>query len=128
MKRHRPSEAFAPRPGDLIASRLQLVAALARAARVTFEVEGTTWDHESLSSAAEDQSRVEAELLSAFAAFRDVYTRHGELHRVRSAVLAKATEAVSPMVTKNEARLCRLRRPPLAKVQVAIAEARRRAG
>jgi hypothetical protein len=128
MKRHRPSEAFTPRPGDLIANRLQLVAALARPANVTFEAEGTTWNHESLSAAAEDQARVETELLAVFAAFRDIYTRHGELHRVRTAVLAKATEVLSTTASKNDLRLCRLRRPPLAKVQVAIAEARRRAG
>jgi hypothetical protein len=128
MKRHRPSEAFAPRPGDLIASRVQLIAALVRAARVTFEAEGTTWDHDALSAAAEKQAQIEAELLAVFAAFREVYMRHAELHRLHSSVIARATETLSTKASKNDLRLCRLRRPPLAKVQVAIAEARRRAG
>jgi hypothetical protein len=128
MKRHRPSEAFTPRPSDLIATRLRLAAALVGEANVEFDAEGRRWNAESLQEAAEDQARVEEELVAAFAAFRDIYTRHGELLRVRSALLARATELVAPIAPKHELRLCRLRRPPLAKVEVAIAEARRRAG
>ncbi|MGZ3420720.1 MAG: hypothetical protein ACXVEF_27285 [Polyangiales bacterium] len=128
MKRHRPSEPFTPRPSDLIATRLRLVAALVREAKLEFEAEGTRWNGESLQEAAEDQARVESELVAGFTAFREIWARHGELHRVRSAALARATELVTPMAPKHELRLCRLRRPPLAKVEIAIAEARRRTG
>jgi hypothetical protein len=127
MKRHRPTEPFAPRPADLIATRLRLVGALLRAANASVEVDGITWTGAMLEELADDHARIERELAEKFADLRAIYIRHDELTRIRRIVLERAIEVAADKAPKPHVRMCRLHRPPLAKVHAAIAEARLRA-
>lgn len=127
--RHRPSEPFSPRARDLIADRLHLLSALLDASGTSFDLDGLRWDGEALARIAQDQERLENELLESFRAFREIYAAHTAARALHLRVLETGIETVARADADRRRaaalRLCRLQRPPLAKVHAAIAEARR---
>ena len=131
-ERHRPSEAFSPRPSDLIADRLRVLAAWATLTRTSITIQRVVFDGPALEQLAEEQARDEAALLQHWSAFRDFYTEYTATLKDREAILLEAIAEVAQMRsdrgTRNALRLCRLRRPPLAKVQAIVAESRLRTG
>ena len=130
--RHRPSEPYSPRPSDLIADRLHILAAWALRTGVSLTIDGWIVDGHGLLDLAEQQARAEEELIARWQAFRDHYVAYTATTKERDEVLRVAIGEMeqrrSDGETRKSLRLCKLRRPPLAKVRAAVAEARRAAG
>ena len=130
--RHRPSEPYSPRPSDLIADRLRVLAAWATMNGTTVTIDGAVFDGAAFARLAEQQACDEADLLEHWRTFRSFYAQYTETLKERETILLGAIEAVSrthnDVGTKRALRLCRLRRPPLAKVSAIVAEARLRTG
>jgi len=130
--RHRPSEPYSPRPSDLIADRLRVLAAWATLNGMNVPVDGAVFDGPAFARLAEEQARAEADLLEHWRTFRSFYAQYTETLKEREAILLGAIAEVSrtrtDVATKRAIRLCRLRRPPLAKVRAIVAEARLRTG
>jgi hypothetical protein len=131
-ERHRPSETHAPRPSDRIADRLHLLAAWSLRTGITVRVDGWILDGHALADLAAAQERSEEELLARWQAFRDFYVSYTASMRDREKLLRTAIDEMEQHrhdeETRRSLRLCKLRRPPLAKVRAAVAEARRAAG
>lgn len=120
-ERHRPSEPFSPRPGDLLAERLRLLATVVRRTGVVVDVDGVPWDADALDRIVEAQAIAEAELNARFRAFQQFYAAYTPVLRERERVLHGAiawfdARDLGPTV-KASIRMCKLRRPPLAKVR-----------
>jgi len=130
--RHRPSEPYSPRPSDLIADRLRVLAAWATLNATTVTIDGAVFDGAAFEELAEEQARDEAQLLEQWKTFRAFYAQYTETLKQREMILLAAIAEVvktrSDSGTKKALRLCRLRRPPLAKVNALVAEARRKTG
>jgi len=130
--RHRPSEPFSPRPSDLIADRLRVLAAWATLTGATVTIDGAVFDGPAFERLAEAQARDEALLLEHWRTFRGFYGDYTRTLKEREAILLAAISEVartrSDSGTKKAIRLCRLRRPPLAKVSAIVAQARLRTG
>ncbi len=131
-ERHRPSEPFSPRPSDLIADRLRVLAAWATINATTVTIDGAVFDGTAFERLAQEQACDEALLLEHWRKFRDFYAGYTARLKERESILLAAITEVSRMRsdtgTKKALRLCRLRRPPLAKVSAIVAEARLRTG
>jgi hypothetical protein len=130
--RHRPSEPYSPRPSDLIADRLRVLAAWATLNATTVTIDGAVFDGAAFEELAEQQARDEVQLLEHWKTFRAFYANYTETLRARETILlaaiAEVSKTRSDTETKKALRLCRLRRPPLAKVSAMVAAARRRTG
>ena len=130
--RHRPSEPHAPRPSDRIADRLHILAAWSLRTGITVRVDGWILDGHALVDLATAQERSEEELIAKWQAFRDFYVGYTSATRERDRVLQAAIDQMERLradaETRTSLRLCKLRRPPLAKVRAAVEEARRAAG
>lgn len=126
--RHRPSEPHSPRPSDMIADRLHILAAWALRTKVTLTVDGWIVDGHAMLDLAAQQARAEDELVARWQEFRDHYVSYTTTTREREKVLRTAIAAMEQHrgddATRKSLRLCKLRRPPLAKVRDAIAQAR----
>ncbi|MBI2389014.1 MAG: hypothetical protein HYV09_05290 [Deltaproteobacteria bacterium] len=122
--RHRRSEPFAPRPSDLIADRLRVLAAWALRRGATVDVDGTLLDGAALDRIAQAQSLAESELATWWKGFRGYYSSYGEVLRERERLLHRAIAELEALRADADARrtlrLCKLRRPPLAKVREAV--------
>ncbi len=119
--RHRPSEPFSPRPGDFVAERLRVLAAVVRRTGATVEVDGVPWSADALDRIVEAQAIAEAELRARFRAFQELYAAYTPVLRERERLLHGAiawfdARDLGPEV-RASIRLCKLRRPPLAKVR-----------
>lgn len=129
--RHRPSEPHSPRPSDKIADRLHILAAWALRTGVTLRVDGWILDAHAVVDLAAAQERSEAELIAKWQAFRAFYVDYTRVTADRERVLRTAMEQMQQHGdgdSRKALRLCKLRRPPLAKVRAAVEEARRAAG
>lgn len=131
-ERHRPSEPFSPRPSDLLADRLRVLAAWATINAATVTIDGAVFDGAALERLAQEQACDEALLLEHWSRFRSFYAGYTTRLKERESILLAAINEVSRVHsdsgTKKALRLCRLRRPPLAKVSAFVAEARFRTG
>lgn len=132
-ERHRPSEPFSPRPSDLIADRLRVLAAWATLTGATVSIDGAVFDGAAFERLAELQARDEAQLLEHWRTFRAFYAQYTAARKARETILLAAIAVIAELATargdgdaKKALRLCRLRRPPLAKVNALVAEARLR--
>lgn len=129
--RHRRSEEFAPRPSDLIADRLRVLAAWALRHGATVDVDGARLDGAALEQIAHAQSLAESELATWWKGFRGYYTSYSEVLRERERLLFRAIAELEALRADADARrtlrLCKLRRPPLAKVREAVDAGRRTA-
>lgn len=127
--RHRPSAALAPRPGDLIAGRWHALAAFARITAVTETLDGKVFDADAIQSIATSQQLAEDELCARWRAFRDYYVQYTEVVREREDLLRRVVECLAErhrdVRSRDALRLCRLRKPPLAKIDALVAESRR---
>lgn len=116
----------------MIADRLHVLAAWALRAKITLTVDGWIVDGHALLDLAEQQTAAESELVARWQAFRDYYVSYTTTTREREQVLRVAIgdmeQRRGDSDTRKSLRLCKLRRPPLAKVRAAVAEARRAAG
>lgn len=129
--RNRAGEGLGPRPSELLADRLGAAAALFRMAPAPVALEGIP-DARALAELSSLQRRDEEELLARWHHFRDYYRSYLDTMRAREASLKRAVDALSAATGDRSAspkvrsalRICRLRRPPLAKVQAIVAEAR----
>lgn len=111
---------------------MHILAAWALRRGVTLRIDGFILDGHALVDLASTQERAESELLARWQEFRDyyvVYTRQmQDRERVLREAIAEMEQRRGDADTRTSLRLCKLRRPPLAKVQAAVAEARRAAG
>jgi hypothetical protein len=128
LPRVRATEGIGPRPSELIADRLFAVAALAQ---VTRPENAESIDVEALSKLASEQRRDEEELIQRWDRFRSYYLEYLTALPARQSTLKRALDALSiqaaaragdPSV-RSALRVCRLRRPPLAKVEAIVAAA-----
>jgi len=119
--RLRALESLTPRPGDRIAHRIRALAAWAKNAGATTEVAGLRVDAEILHTIADKQSTAEDELIARYEALRTLYPEHVELTRKHESLMRSAIEgferARGDEATRRALRLCKLRRPPLAKIR-----------
>lgn len=132
-RRHRPSEAHAPRPSDLLADRLRPIAAWMRARGVSLAMKtedgaDQTLDADAVDALVSAQQLAEIELQARFHAFRSYYAEYTEVVRARERVVHAAIAAFDRKDdpdARRAMRLSRLRRPPLAKVLALEARAGR---
>jgi hypothetical protein len=126
--RHRPSEPISPRPSDLIADRLRVLAAWATKSGTSIEIDGKRFDGAALEALAQSQLMAETELLAHFRVFRGYYVNYTDVLQKRERLLREAIQHLElhrdNAATRTVLRLCKLRRPPLAKVRALVAEAR----
>ena len=128
--RIRAAEGLGPRPSELLADRLGAAAALARMTS-TLPIEGAP-DARALAELSAVQRRDEDALIACWHNFREHYVRYLDIMRAREATLKRALDVLSaatgdraaPPKVRAALRMCRLRRPPLAKVEALVAEAR----
>lgn len=119
--RHRRSEVFAPRPTDLLADRLRLLAEWAVRRGAEIEIDGIPWDGAKLTGLAAEQARAELELSERWQGFRGFYETYGATRATREKLLHAAIAELSKLRddtdARRTARFCKLRKPPLAKVR-----------
>ena len=119
--RHRRSEVFAPRPSDLLADRLRLLAEWAVRRGACIELDGRLWQPEDLTRLAAEQAESERELQERWTSFRRFYEEYGEAREAREKLLFAAIAALEKLQgdvdARRTARFCKLRKPPLAKVR-----------
>jgi len=120
-QRHRRSEVFAPRPSDLIADRLRLLAEWAVRRGAVIELEGVPFDGPKLSALANAQSLAERELTQRWKDFRSFYEAFGRTRDAHEKLLLAAIAELDKLKedtdARRTARYCKLRKPPLAKVR-----------
>ena len=96
-------------------------AAWAKGAGAVTEVAGLRVDAEILHSLADQQSTAEDELVARYDALRTLYPDHVELTQKHESLMRAAIEGFertrSDDVSRRALRLCKLRRPPLAKIR-----------
>lgn len=119
--RHRRSEVFAPRPSDLLADRLRLLAEWAVRRGAEIEIDGITWNGPKLTALAAEQASAERELLERWQSFRGFYEAYGVERETREKLLHAAIAELQKLRddtdARRTARFCKLRKPPLAKVR-----------
>jgi hypothetical protein len=128
--RLRAGEGIGPRVTELLADRLTATAAVARLAVARAPHEAIEPD--ALAALASVQRLDEEELIARWRHFRVFYASYLESMRARESTMKRALEALSSHAAarspdpklRSALRVCRLRRPPLAKVQALVAEAR----
>lgn len=121
QNRHRRSEDFAPRPSDLLADRLRVLAEWAVRRGATIEIEGRRWGAEDLTRLAAEQAESERELQERWTSFRRFYEEYGAAREQREkllfAAIAELEKLREDVDARRTARFCKLRKPPLAKVR-----------
>lgn len=119
--RHRRSEVFAPRPSDLLADRLRLLAEWAVRRGAVIQIDGKTWDGPMLTAVAAEQASAEQELSNRWQSFRGFYEAYGLDRETREKLLLAAIAELQQLRddtdARRTARYCKLRKPPLAKVR-----------
>jgi hypothetical protein len=117
-ERHRRSEPFAPRPSDLLAARLRMLAAWAVRRDVALELEGRRWSGPQLEALAERQAYAEATLGDVWRRFRSFYEAYGQLRESNDRLLQAAIRDLDRMTddvdARRTARGLKLRNPPAA--------------
>ena len=133
--RVRAAEGIGPRPSELLADRLDAAAALAKLTASRAGLDGDPArervDFAALAELASVQRGDEDELLARWHHFRGYYVAYLDVVRAREATLKGALDALATITgeragdpkVRSALRLCRLRRPPLAKVEALVSEA-----
>lgn len=120
-QRHRRSEVFAPRPSDLLADRLRLLAQWASRRGATLVLDGVSFDGPKLAALALAQATAESELTQWWRRFRGFYEDYGATReandRLLQAAIAELEKLEGDVDAKRTARHCKLRKPPLASVR-----------